>query len=113
MTKALASLVLILAMLLAGAGYGLKSQYDSIHDLRAANEVLTEAAERATARAKQDRQVLVARQAQVASTARKLALTERALQEALQANKSWSDTDVPEDVQRALGGPSSGLPERL
>lgn len=113
MTNPIAGLVLILAMLLAGAGYGLKTQYDSIHDLRTANEVLTEAAERATARAKQDRKVLVARQAQVASTARKLAQAERALQEALQANKPWSDTDVPEDVQRALGGPSSGLPERL
>ena len=43
-------------------------------------------------------------QQHLAFTARKLAHTKEALSEALQRNKSWSDTDVPKDVQEALAG---------
>ena len=31
--------------------------------------------------------------------------------QALEAHKSWSDTDVPDDVQKALGGAKNRLPE--
>lgn len=32
---------------------------------------------------------------------------EQALESALQANKNWSDTDVPDEVKKALGGADS------
>ena len=83
----------------------LKQTQDS---LKEANNRLTEAAERAQARLKYDRQVLVARQAKIAAQARILDATKTELQNALRANKSWSDTDVPPDVQNALRGPSDG-----
>lgn len=57
-----------------------------------------------------DSAVLVARQAEIASQRRKLAAAQAGLETALQANKTWSDTDVPPDVQKALvrrsGGPA-------
>jgi hypothetical protein len=113
MTNWLASLTLILALLLAGAGLSIKSQYDSIRDLRIENKSLTEVVNRAIERSKQDRKVLVARENKIALQAQNLAVTQRALSEALQANKAWSDTYVPDDVQKALGGAPSGLPDRL
>lgn len=80
----------------------------STGELQAENKALTEAAEQAQRRAKADRKVLVARQAEIASQARKTAQAQQALSEALQRNKSWSDTDVPTDVQKALQGRSDG-----
>ena len=101
-TLVLAALVLALG----GTTYGLWQRQAALADQ---NKTLTEAVERAVEREKRDRKVLVARQAEIASQARKLAQAQRTLSEALQANKSWSDTDVPPDVQNALGGPSGGL----
>ena len=49
----------------------------------------------------------------MALQARKSAEAQQALSEALQANKTWSDTDVPTDVQKSLGGPSGGPPGLL
>lgn len=102
---------------LGGLSYG---QYERNKALGAQNKSLTEAVERAAEREKQDRKVLVARQAEIASQARKLKQANAALSEALnsetavyldshgvlQRNKSWSDTDVPSDVQKALQGRS-------
>ena len=88
----------------------LKQTQDS---LKEANNRLSEAAERAQARLKYDRQVLVARQAKIAAQARKLAEQEMALQNALESNKTWSDTDVPPEVQSALSGPSGSAPDGL
>ena len=101
-TLVLAALVLALG----GTTYGLWQRQAALADQ---NKTLTEAVERAVEREKRDRKVLVARQAEIASQARKLAQAQRTLSEALQANKSWSDTDVPPDVQNALSGPSEGL----
>ncbi len=81
--------------------------------LAAEQQSLREASERAVERQKNDRKVLVAREAKIALQARKLAQAQEALSEALQRNKSWSDTDVPDEVQKALAGPSGGLPARL
>ena len=103
----------VLLSLILPLGYLVYSGGQEIAELKQTNKSLTEAAERAASRAKLDRQVLVAKQAQVASQALKLAQAQEALSEALQRNKSWSDTDVPDDVQRALGGPSGGLPDGL
>lgn len=88
---------------LGGLSYG---QYERNKALGAQNKTLTEAVERAAEREKQDRKVLVARQAEIASQARKLKQANAALSGALEANKSWSDTDVPSDVQKALQGRS-------
>jgi len=103
--KTLTAMLVAAVLALSGLGYGL---YHKNSVLSTENKTLTAAVERAVEREKQDRKVLVARQAQIASQARKLAQAQRSLSEALQANKSWSDTDVPPDVQNALGGPSGG-----
>lgn len=113
LSRILAGAIAVLLLALAGVGWMAKSQYDAASALRIENKGLTEAAERAARRAKSDRKVLVARQAEIALQARKLAQADQALSEALQRNKSWSDTDVPPDVQKALSGASSPVPDGL
>ena len=94
-------------------GYLVYSGGQEIAELKQTNKSLVQASERAAERFKYDRKVLVARQAKIASQTRKLAESETALQNALRSNKTWSDTDVPPDVQRALGGPSGAVPDSL
>lgn len=77
------------------------------------NTELSDALGRAVASEQRARKALVARQAANAVEARRFKQVQEALSEALQRNKTWSDTDVPPDVQNAVNGPSDGLPERL
>lgn len=103
------SLIIALIVALGLSGYGL---YVSIGKVAAQKIELSQkndALERAARRVKSDRKVLVAREAVIASTARKLAAESRKLQDALQRNNDWSNTSVPADVQEALAGPSDGL----
>lgn len=94
-----------LVLALGGTTYGL---YERNASLGRANKTLTDAAERASKRETEYRRILGTRANENASQARKLAEANAALSAALQRNKSWSDTDVPPDVQSALGGPSGG-----
>jgi len=105
---ALASIVAAL-----GLGWVAKSQYDGARYLRIENKALKEAADRALVREKRDRQVIAANQNKIALQARRWAETQQALTEALQRNKAWSDTDVPDDVQKALRGPAGGPADGL
>lgn len=109
MTKLLFTLVLALSAMCLALGWAVDHQYSQAKALRAENQTLTEAANRAQEAAKRDRRISVARQAKIASQARKLAQAQEALSEALQRNKAWSDTDVPDEVQKALTG-RSGAP---
>lgn len=113
MNRVYLTLCAVLLSLILPLGYLVYSGGQEIAELKQTNKSLTEAAERAASRAKLDRQVLVAKQAQVALKQAQLQKAQEALSEALQRNKSWSDTDVPDDVQRALGGPSGGPPDGL
>lgn len=113
MLRAYIAICAVSLSLILPLGYLVYSGGQEIAELKQSNKVLTEAADRAAERLKSDRKVLVARQAKIASQTRKLAEQEQALSEAIQRNKSWSDTDVPPDVQKALGGAGSGLPDRL
>ena len=81
--------------------------------LEQTNKVLTEASKRAAERAAKDRKVLVAREVALTARARILSREKQELLQALQRNKTWSDTDVPTEVQKALGGPSSPVPDGL
>lgn len=103
----------VLLALFLTLGYLVYSGASEKAVLQTTNKALVEAADRAAEREKADRALLVSRQAEIASQARKLAHTQQALSEALQRNKAWSDTDVPLDVQKALGGAGSGLPDGL
>ena len=94
-----------LVLALAGLGYG---QYHKNSVLSTENQRLTEASKRAVERELEYRRILGTRQKEIASQARKLAQAQQALSEALQRNKTWSDTDVPTDVQNALGGAPDG-----
>lgn len=101
--------VCVVVALLTGGGYLYKGAVERESALRTQLNTLSEAQKQAEKRRKSDRKVLVATQAKIALQGRKLAQTEAALSEALQRNKSWSDTDVPDDVQKALYGASDGL----
>lgn len=105
MNKLFLGLGLAAALAVGALGYLYKTELNANAQLSAVNTLQNEALERAAEASKRDRQVLVARQAEIASTARKLAQSQRSLSEALQRNNSWSDTHVPDEVQRALGGP--------
>ena len=115
--KYLLALIASLALALAGLGFLYQQQATALASLAEENSVLKEASKRASERIAADRRVLVARQAQIVSQRRILAQSQASLSGALQANKIWSDTDVPPEVQEALGGapggpdgPSGGLP---
>lgn len=99
----------MVAAILTGGGYLYKNAVVRESALRAQLDALTEGQKQAEKRRKSDRKVLVATQAKIAVQGRKLARAEAALSEALQRNKSWSDTDVPDDVQKALHGAADGL----
>jgi hypothetical protein len=112
MTKLYLYLVIGLASLLLGVGLTAKSLHATNAVLASQNASLTEAVNRAAVRLKKDRAALLARENKIASQGRKLAQAQEALSEALQRNKTWSDTDVPTDVQEAIVGrsddPNSG-----
>ena len=108
MTRAYVAVVAILFSLILALTYFVYSGAEQIGKLKEVNKVLLEAQNRAIQREQADRKVLVARQVKIASQARKLAQANTALSEALQRNKSWSDTDVPDEVHKALAGPSGG-----
>lgn len=94
-----------LVLALAGLGYG---QYHKNSVLSTENQRLQEASKRAVERELEYRRILGTRQKEIALQARKLAQAQQALSEALQRNKTWSDTDVPTDVQNALSGAPDG-----
>lgn len=112
-TKLLAALVVALLVVVIVLGSYARSAWVEGQYLKTENRALIDEQKRAVEREDRDRKVLVARQAKIASQARKLAQAQQSLSEALQRNKDWSDTDVPDDVQKALGGPSGGLPTGL
>ena len=91
---------------LSGLSYGL---YERQSLLARDNKTLTDAVKRAVERETEYRRILGTRAKENASQRLKLQAAETALQNALRTNKSWSDTDVPPDVQNALSGPSGGL----
>jgi hypothetical protein len=100
--------ILTLAFLLALAGWGLWSQVHTNAELSVKLEGTEKALSGLVEQREKDRKVLVARQAQIASQARELTKAREGLSQALQANKDWSNTNVPTDVQKALTGRSEG-----
>ena len=100
---ALISIAVLLA-LCAALSYFVYAGAVSKGKLEQSNKVLTEASKRAAERLIADRKVLVARQAALTAQALILAQQESELLNALRRNKTWSDTDVPTEVQKALGG---------
>ena len=107
----LSTLVVVLLVVVIVLGSYARSAWVEGQYLKTENKALVDAQKRAVEREDRDRKVLVARQAKIALQARVLAQTRSALETALQRNKSWSDTDVPDDVQKALDGAGSGLPD--
>lgn len=108
MNRVYLTVIAVLIALLALLGWQLDVAKADKAALTEQNKTLMEAHNRAVEREKLDRKVLVARQAKIASQALKLSEAQQALSEALQRNKEWNDADVPDEVQKALGGPSGG-----
>lgn len=98
---ALVAMLIMLAVLLTSA---LNGRAVLKEELQTANAGL----EQAATQRKLDEKVLATRQAENASTGRKLAQSQAALAEALQRNKSWGEDDVPPEVIDALGGAGNG-----
>ena len=117
MNKILAGVIIALVLIAGGLGYTVKRQAGEVARLEAHADALGKAIDRAAERIRRDRKALVAREAANAAQGRKLAQAQEALSEALQRNKTWSDTDVPTDVQEAIVGRSgasdSGPPSLL
>lgn len=108
----------VVTLAFAGLGYLYSNQLTATHALSAQNtalvaqiESLGKVAIRAQERRIHEGEVLVAREVKIVVQARKTAVQTRVAETALQRNIEWSDTDVPQDVQNALYGASSGLPE--
>lgn len=97
-----------LAVALALCGWGLWAQVEKNGALVAKLDTAEEAIKQAQEQREKDRKVLVARASQIRSQARELAQAREGLSQALRANKDWSDTNVPTDVQKALSGRSDG-----
>ena len=98
---AMAATIVVLACLFGAA------EQDK-HTLKLELQTAQVGLEQAAKQRKLDAQVLVARQAEIASEGRKLAQARQALSAALQRNKGWSGADVPTDVIEALAGGSGG-----
>lgn len=111
LTKLLAALVVVLLVVAIVLGSYARSAWVEGQYLKTENKALVDEQKRAIEREDRDRKVLVARQAKIASKQRELDKAQEALSEALQRNKSWSDTDVPDDVQKALDGRSGPVPD--
>jgi uncharacterized protein HemX len=108
MTKYLIAAIAALVLALGGMGYMLKKQVEQAAVLEVQVKTIKDAQKQAALRRKKDAATLVAREREIASQARKLADAQQGLSEALQAEKAWSDTDVPTTVQKALSGGSDG-----
>ncbi len=106
--KYLLAVIASLALALAGLGFLYQQKATAVTTLTAENNDLREASKRASERVAADRKVVVARQARIAAQVRISAQHHADLAGALQANKTWSDTDVPPEVQKALGGAPDG-----
>ena len=97
-------IVAVLTLVLALCGWGLYREIQSGAAKSERIEALTKASDEAAKQRLKDRKVLVARASEIASKRRELAKTQEALSEALQRNNDWSNTHVPIEVQKALGG---------
>ena len=98
---------LLIALIVAAlglTGWGLYREIQSGAVKSERIEALTKASDEAAKQRLKDRKVLVARASEIASKRRELARTQEALSEALQRNNDWSNTNVPIEVQKALGG---------
>lgn len=117
MFKALISIIITLAVALGGVVYLYKRDIKAVAEENATLTAhlyrATEASKRAQERSKRDAKALVAREAEIASQARKLAEAQQGLQKALGAEQEWSNTNVPTDVQNALSRASGGSGDGL
>ena len=98
---------LLLALIVAAlglTGWGLYREIQSGAVKSERIEALTKASDEAAKQRLKDRKVLVARASEIASKRAELAKAQEALESALQRNNDWSNTNVPIEVQKALGG---------
>lgn len=97
-------LIIALLTALGLTGWGLYREIQSGAVKSERIEALTKASDEAAKQRLKDRKVLVARAAEIAAKRAELAKAQEALESALQRNNDWSNTNVPIEVQKALGG---------
>lgn len=101
-------LTMFLMITLAVMGFVLKGEISDKAKVNAALTTALAGLAQADTQRKLDAKVLVARAAENAAQARKLADAQGALSEALQRNKAWSEASVPGGIQQALTRRSEG-----
>lgn len=92
---------------LLAAGWQIKRQFTQVAELEASNKRLQTQLSTIAEGLAATKTVLRKRETAYNLQAQKLQSAQQELQGALQANKDWSATDVPPDVQKALSGLSS------
>lgn len=102
MTKYLIASIAALTLALAALGFAYRAEVRRVGEVQAELNTAKEALNGVAKQRKQDAATVAAWQRQNAATGRKLAQAQQALSEALQAEKGWSDTSVPTEVQKAL-----------
>lgn len=102
MTKYLWIAIAILGLGLAALGLLYRSEVRKGAQDRERLQTATDALDRVAVQRKKDLATLAARARENRATGLELAQAQEALQKALQAEKGWSDTEVPEGVRKAL-----------
>lgn len=92
----------IACLLYSRAAHELQSKNVALAEYAVQLEGANKALAVAAAQRKVDAALLARRQKENASTASKLALAQRGLQEALEANKTWASTFVPPAVRSSI-----------
>jgi uncharacterized protein HemX len=100
--RTLIAIILALVISLVGVGFLYRHTARENTELSASVKDLQEAQKQAQAALKLNAAVLGAREKQIAVQARKFGASQASLYTALQANKTWSDTYVPSEVQKVL-----------
>lgn len=100
--RALAAFLAASLLALAAVGVIAKRQATQIGEIRAENNTLTDALNRAAEQRKRDQAALVLRAQNNAATARESASLRASLAEVLSRQREWAEEPVPEDVRKAL-----------
>jgi hypothetical protein len=100
--RVMLAIILALVVSLLGVGYLYRRSAAQNAELSESVKSLAAAQERAQESLKLNTAVLGAREKQIAVQARKFGASQESLYTALQANKTWSDTYVPSEVQAVL-----------
>lgn len=104
MNRIFMTILAVATVILIAAGWQINRQFTQVAELEASNKRLQTQLSTIADGLAATKTVLRKRETAYNLQAQKLQSAQQELQGALQANKDWSATDVPPDVQKALSG---------